>query len=302
MMTDMALADPSNVLRVDPSARVLTGPELAAYWHRCFLSPEQRLDDTVPERRQIAWRILREFARVRGLVRVGEPLADATKAHPSPWSSPFQVFPLKSVDLHDPMVLSCSREPIALLPLNDEEQVERFCDFARTLGLRLHVHADDKGSAAFDLLSDPDLAREAWPRPDEILEVEALEQKRVLRMILAQPELQVCSVLGQQGYREHEIMDILALAKWAAKQRIASDPAADRALMILRLQEEINVEEKSTAKAALLRLMASVQGLLQSEENGPKDKDVGGMVRDVMSLPTGAEPAGLLEPPVEPIP
>jgi len=289
-------------LRIDPSARVLSGPELAAYWHRVFLSVEQRLDETAAERRQVGWRIVREFARVRGLIRVGEPLADATHAHPSPWSEPFQVFALKHVDIHDPMVLSCSRDPLPLLPLNDGEQIERFCDFARTLGLRLHVHATDQGSAAFDLLTDPDLAREAWPRPDELMEVEALEQKRVLRMILAQSELQVYAVLGQQGYREHEIADILALAKTAAKQRIAADPAADKALMILKLQEEINLEEKSTAKAALLRLMASVQGLLQSEDSAGKPKDVSGMVRDVISLPTGAEPAGLLEPPVEPTP
>jgi len=298
----MASIESANGLRVDPSARVLGGAELAAYWHRCFLSPEQRLDETVPERRQIGWRIVREFARVRGLVRVGEPLADATRAHPSPWTEPFQVFALKHVDIHDPMVLSCSRDPLALLPINDEEQVERFCEFARTLGLRLNVHADDKGSAAFDLLTDPDLAREAWPRPDEIMEVEALEQKRVLRMILSQPELQVCAVLGQQGYREHEVTDLLSLAKYAAKLRITADPAADRAMMILKLQEEINLEEKSTAKAALLRLLASVQGLLQSDDSAGKPKDVSGMVRDVMSLPTGAEPAGLLEPPVEPVP
>lgn len=304
MMRGMASSDPLHVLRVDPSARVLTGQDHVDYWRRLFMPPEQRLDETAGERRRVAWRILRELGRLRGLIRVGEPLADATAIHPSPWTEPWQVFQVKGVDTRDPLVLSFGRLPFPLLPTACEpaasdEDMERFGEIAHEVALRLGIHRQPAAAGALDLLDDQDVIRRAWPRVDEILEVEALEQKRVLKMILARPEIEVCSSLGQEGYRDHEVMDLLALARTAAKKRISADPAADRAMMILKLQEEISLEDKATAKAALLRLLASVQGLLQSGENAFQDKDVGEMVRDVISLPAGDQPRGLLEAPVE---
>ena len=267
------------------------------------MSPEEMLEGSFVARRRIGWRIVRDLARRRGLARAGESLADATASHPSPWTEPFQVFPLRHVDLRDPMIASFQRAPFPLLPtacdpILPDEDIERFCEIAQSVGLRLGIHlgADEP---AFRLLTDPSIAVRAWPSPDELMELESLETQRVLQQLLRRTELDIHSMLAKEGYQEIEASELIVMAKFAAKRLVLSDPAADRALMLIRLQDEIGNADKSTAKAALLRLMASVQGLLQSGEGAPADKDVGGMVRDVLNLGSG-EQRGLLEPPIEP--
>jgi hypothetical protein len=285
----------------------MAAAEQAEFWRRAFLSPEQQLEGTLVARRRVAWRIVREFARMRGMLRGNEFLADATSTDPG-WTEPWQVFPAKHVDVRDALIVGLSRQPLALLPTAafplDADAIERFCDIVHTLGLRLGVRAIAENDSALGLLSDPGIAVAAWPMPQEIMDFETAEADRVLRILLARTELAARSVLTQEGLRETEATTLIGLAKRSAKRLTQSDPEADKGLMMMRLQESLERardEGKVTAEAAVLRLMASIQGLISSGDQ--QDEDVAEMVRSVKRVSIAPVPERqLLEPPVEPAP
>jgi hypothetical protein len=294
--------------RDEPAGRLFTADDLVVFWRRAFLSPEEQLDGTFAARRRVGWRLVREIARLRGMLRGNEFLADATSTDPG-WTEPWQVFPTKHVDVRDPLVIGISRQPIALLPTASDsppsgEVVEQFCAIADTVGKRLGLRARAEDDTAFVLLTDPSLALLSWPMPSDFTDFENIEAARVLRLLLARTELDARATLTQEGYGEAEATTLIGLAKRSAKRLTMSDPEADKGLMMMRLQEALERardDGKVPAEAALLRLMASIQGLISSGDQ--QDEDVAEMVRSVKRASIAPAPERLLlEPPVEPAP
>lgn len=287
---------PSADLLQPDVARELDDAERGAFWRRAYrMAPSERLDQLWPERLRLAWRICRELARLKGLVLSGQLLTEGMRLEPSPWTTPTGVFPQGEVDFEDDLVQHLGSSHLPLLPAGpraEEGHVEAFLEVAGMVADRLGVPRTDADREALALLASPTLGMRAWPSHIQVMEYEQVEVDRAMRELAKLGEVRVVEDMARAGYCRHEILNLIALARRAAKELVGGDEEADRAMMVLRLDDVIErarSELKTQAELAALRLKASIQGLVS---NGALDDgDVVDMARVVRALPKKAREA-----------
>ncbi|MEK7863640.1 MAG: hypothetical protein AAB295_10310 [Chloroflexota bacterium] len=273
--------------------RDLSEDECGAFWRRMYrYAPMERIDQLWPERLRLSWRVCRELARLKGLVLSGQRLEEGMRIEPSPWTTPTGVFPSGEIDMDDSLVEHLGRGHIALLPVgprNDDEQLISFLEVADLVADRLGCPATDTEREALGIMLSPDFSRRAWPSHIQVMEYEQVEIDRVMRELVKLGEMRAIEDLARMGYRRHEVLNLIALARRTAKEVVGGDEQADRAMMVLKLDDMIErarSELKLQAELTALRLKASVQGLVS---NGALDDgDVVDMARVVRALPKKA--------------
>lgn len=182
------------------------------------------LDTTEPERLLNGWRIVREMARQRGVVRAGQPMAPAVNIGNSPMDTEFSYMARRPSD--PVLAQSVEERPLALTPVIHTEE---FLALAEYLAIDyLKIHLSPRGRRSLQLLLNPLIVPDAWPTPSDILSFEHFLASEVLERLLSTEfresgEKEAKTYLIDKGLQDHEIFDVLRLARTLSTEQFGLD-------------------------------------------------------------------------------
>jgi len=278
------------------------------FWRDWFAGEEMSLEDLFPFRLRTAWRILRELARLRGvLTSARQTLADATNVHPTPWMTPFHFFSRMS---DDPVINDvCQRFELPMLPPDipalhvnghvdesydpsKDDQLAAFIKIAEHVASRsLFIPRTREGKLGLAGLFDPHLARIAWPSHQDIMRYESILVCRVFTMMLdikagdAGGEAEAAAMMRSElDLSEHEIEQVFAMARASAARATGlNDPESFFHMEVAHMQ---GLARKQTAREdyrGAAQTRRDVLRLVQGRETGEADEDYDRIVEAEMS-------------------
>jgi len=213
-----------------------------------------------------AVRLVRELARLKGLVRGDQLLADSLVLQRH-WSVPVQyIHPCPPgpkiireafISIHPPDTPSMAH-PLLL----------EWIDIMELIAIRLKIYSTSKGLKGIYQLLDPSYLKEHFPEPEEIMAFERFQVDEILQTQVNQGMLRTLEILtkenGQYALTPQEARQTMQLARSTAPELTKAEIEQEKALMILRIEEIIqHAKSQGDIRAELqaLKLLTFVQGL-----------------------------------------
>lgn len=240
-------------------------------------SPAQQPIDNKTYRVRVAWRVVREIARLTGKIHPDEPLAEATGLQPP--ESPAELPGGTAVDswtAPDPWlviepVASWRRTPggynrvskvldeiwaakvnIGLGPTpqdlaNDPDDIRAlaYTEVLKVVADSLRVYAGStldrhQGRKGLEGMMEPETIRGAFPNRIEIMLWEEMLIQETMTLLIRYGTNHTWSKLTKvYGLLEHEVDGLVKMARALARRRTEGDLEEDRSLMLMRLDEYI---------------------------------------------------------------
>ena len=302
--------------RMARDPRGLSGERLRAFWDEVF-SEDMTLVEMYPFRIKVAWRIVREWAALIGIVHTpSESLREACSFSPSPWTSRKLVFGERTPPDGRLVQLITDAGGLPFLPPAPPEaadghadytpmrdaKLKKWCELVEYIGAtRLALGQTTEGRYGLAGLTDPNFARLAMPSPAEICAMEDLMVREALDILVARSRQVAAEKLREKYYLfDHEIHQIVAIAQARAAVHAQVDKEAVRGLLMLRLEQILDdCHERLDARGALLTLreMGKVAGLDKVAEG---EDDVDNMANTARLSSAGRKPKKGL-PPAPPV-
>lgn len=234
----------------------LKGRALKEFYEE-FFAGSASLEELYPFRVGVAWRIMREMAMLRGVLKEpNQTLHEATKVSPSPWSSPFHFFGRVSGDLRFDDLIRERQTP--LLPPDvpeanrngtvdehydphDDVALKHYCriiDYVANLRLRIPRTLDGRYGMAG--LVEPELVRIAMPHPDDIMAWEIQMVRETMHLWRTKRSAEVEHWLAQQfDLHDHEIVQVLAMARDLSARMVGLDDIRGAKAILLQQMDEL---------------------------------------------------------------
>lgn len=239
----------------DSSAyRKRTVPE---FWRRWFEGDGMSLADLYPHRLVVAWRLVREMSRLRGLIISDrDRLVDVTSVGNTPWTHEFHFFGKLSGD--HVVDLICSERKLPLMPPDvpgekrngrvdpsyDPTQDEALVDYVHLLEhlavRRLYMPRERSGRLGLAGLLDPDTVRVAMPHQNDLMRWEEILVEGTYARIVTQSdgEAEAKAWLRTEfGLQSHEVRQVIAMARTFAREDTGiEDPKAWLAMQVAQME------------------------------------------------------------------
>lgn len=275
------------------SSRGFAGKELKAFWRRQFELARATAEDLYPQRVWVAWRLVRERARLHGLVGPGETLHEKSFLSPDPWTEHCGVFPEAPSVRTDPLVGWLARNPLPLLPpqppggvetpdyeIEADQDIHLFVDLQDQLAHRLGLSETQEGREGLLGLLDVSTVRRAFPTQREIVAFELAEVDRILARMTqgaegeVRGESEMRRELFDRGYSRRETQSLIRLARKLALAQVGAEPEEDRAMLILNLQnlaDRARTGFKGAVELGAYRLLMRAMGLYDEKPRTDED-------------------------------
>lgn len=245
-------------------------------FHELFKLERMPLEEAYRDRLEVSYRLVRELARIKGLVQDVELLSESDLVQDH-WYTP--------VKYHHPHPVGPAhirRANVSLCP----PPVPRFTDpllvnwieVMEELTGRLGICSSMRGIRGHYKLLHPISTQEVFPKPDEIM---AYEKYQVIDNLQAQIEMGTLRALAHIKSEESERLPLTApeanrlqrLARSFAREQTSEDLDEKRALMELRIEALIKRIQGQDghgdyrAEIQALRLLSGVQGLFDTKSD-----------------------------------
>lgn len=278
---------PDRLRREKPKAPIQQRQEV---WARAFAEENMTLEDLLPYRIRVAWRIVREMARLKGLVADDEGLDCILGIKPDPWAEPCG-FSTDDKEMYSRLNADVARS-LVMLPLlppatdktplpqgvhynpRTDDRLHQYMDTIHFICLYLHIERGsrtDPAQGRYGLygLEDPSLIRLSFPSRLQILAWEDMVVEEAFRCMAEQGQAAAEDFLADTyGLRTFETLSLIKLAKGKARKRLENDLDEDRAVMIYRLDEVARRAKDGMdlrTELGALKQMALVMGLGRSD-------------------------------------
>lgn len=262
---------------------------------RMVRADELTINETMPYRIRVAWRLVREVAKLRSLLGDGDTLADAlvpTGKFEDPWIQWRDLlFPLDGRANRNARAAWTVRDLVELakhtnerpdaagllppatpagMPLKEDKVLKAWCSVMTSVGHYLGVErgterCPELGQAGFWPLVDWQLAQSVWPTRGQIVFWEELVIRETLDLIVegSVPEARR-ELFRRHGLDPAETHSMVKLALALAREEAQMDTEDQRALITLRLEEFIRRSRESAdlrAELAGMKNLAVIHGL-----------------------------------------
>lgn len=250
-----------------------------AFWASVFREAETKLDLSQMEswhsyRIVVAYRIIREIARIKQAVFDNEALAELLDNEDFfGWTEPIceGEFAIRTGAAYLKKIRSFD---IPLLPpLPGTEHEERLGDYFQAVTMiadRLHILISEDGRKGFMGLTDLARYQDMWPTLEEILAYE----NSLLHAVLAQISEDGTLVARQEirvrySLRRWEEDSLFAVTTQGAVELLSGTVEEDRAVMALRLENFVHRTREGDgdlrAELAALKLISDIQNLRKAK-------------------------------------
>lgn len=249
---------------------------------------------------RVAYRLVREMARATGMLSPGSALSSLQPRRiaggaqqPKP---PQGIVPLRAIAVAARVAndsVEFGAEPDSQddhgLPLLPTERVlghaalsSAFAEAYAAVAQFLCIEAHPFGVLGLNgLIGNPPIG---WPSLETLHAYEEMLVDAVVQRMLDEGVRPTTAWLqADQGFRTHEAIDLVRLARGEARWRTASSVEEDRALMVLRLEDFTRRAREALdlrAELGALKALAVVQGVAQADVHGDDD-DFAAVVRKV---------------------
>ncbi|MCP4897902.1 MAG: hypothetical protein GY906_13095 [bacterium] len=295
-------------------------------WDQVFAEERLTLEDLLPYRIRSCWRIVREMARLKGLIADDEGLDVVLAMKPDPWIEP-SGYAVEDKALYSRLNAEVSEQlrDISLLPPkapsirpdgavdptydpNSDVLLAKYMRTTHFLSLYLQIErgsVTDPSQGRYGLygIGDPTLIRLAFPSRLQILAWEEIVVEETFKCMTEVGQSGAEEFLQDTyGLRPFEVNSIIKLAKSRARSKLENDLEEDRAVMVFRLEELARRAKDGLdlrVELGALKQMALVMGLGRTDpEDSLRDFiDVVARVSDgekrKVEIPT--KPARLIE-------
>lgn len=271
---------------------------------KAFEQARMTLEELLPWRIIVAWRITRWHGQLRDILQPSTPLQEILQGVldgmiQDPWTHPASTQGLQGGIPGNQQVGKAIRyltegppPGFGLLPPDapendpyldpyEDRNLLHFIGVVEQASIALRIRdgssADQElGTLGMRGLLDPDMIREAWPSPGQIMAWESLLIEQVLELRLHYSPSRIRrELLEKFALSPAEIQGLLDMAKVQAMQDTDLSKEEARALMVLRLEqyasrarEDCNLREELAA----LKQLSIIQGL-SDRQDGDEDGD-----------------------------
>lgn len=240
-----------------------------AFWEEVFEEDHITPEDTEPERIKVCYRIVREIARIKGLVDNETLLKDGTALHPDPWTSPLTgIQPLPNVTKEQLVLVQ--RKSIPLIPLEDPHIVKKYIECLERLVEKLEIMRTYQGRRGIRFLLDPNYTAKIFPPADTLMAWEGVFLDEFLEMQLEKGIIEGQNCMKEiYGLSRMEAIRFAELSRAQSVEITKSTLEQDKAMMILALEKELNkCEEGITdrrSRIQIFKLLTFIKGLHKAE-------------------------------------
>lgn len=240
-----------------------------AFWEEAFEESTLTPDDTEPERIKVCHRIVREIARVKGLVDNQTMLRDGTRIHPDPWQEPLTgIQPLPNVTKEH--LVTIQRTSLPLAPPSNSSVLPKYIQCMEYLFRRLSVAKTYQGRRGMRFLLDANYTHQIFPSPDKIMAWEEFFMDEFLEIQIEKGILEGQRVMQEKyGLTRLETMRYAELSRTQSVEITKSTLEQDKAMMILTLERELTKCEEGLvdrrSRIQIFKLLTFIKGLHKAE-------------------------------------
>lgn len=255
--------------------------------HEAFNELNLTLEDTTPHRIKVAYRIVRELARITKAVAQDELLGEAL--YPDPHARDYAACsedgwlarrtlppylrrfgPIRQ-ELKE---LLAKDNTIALLPC--QRSLEAYCMIAQTIFddmgiIRGSSRWPEYGELGWLGLNDPATIRQTFPSSAELTAFETIVTHEVIEKIVAGGTRETARWLDMEfGFTDDEQNCFIRMARSLAMKIVPTDIDADQKMMILRLEDLARRARENFRyrdELMVLKQLAAVQGITRMESS-----------------------------------
>lgn len=265
------------------------------FWNEWFDAEEPAKIDG--PRLFTAWRIIREMARIRGvLTDPRETLLEATRVAPSPWAEPFALHYAHDADARIRQL--CRREDTPLLPPdvpekdlrnptyspNQDKALMTYLRIAEYVAINLlKVNQTRDGRLGLTGLLDPAEARHAWPHQDAIMAYEDYLIGCVYRAMVSADgdggDTLTRDELRRLGLSARETEQLMVMARARAPKMAGLDDP--KTFLYMQLAKMDSLADKMTAREdyrGAAQARRDVVRILTAKDQSQDEEDLDGIV------------------------
>lgn len=311
---DLSLEDPRHTQLEEADER-----ELHWFWQTLFRPHVENLEKLGPYRTRVAWRVVREMARLKNQISTDEPLSKALSGvgeQFDQWEDPTAFTPGKGNTQYDSLSwevceLISKQGGLSLLPpsVPPEWKDERhrikddydprieahdprlhrwllaFSKIAMYLRIASGSELDpEQGRYGLYGMNDPDLIRLTFPSRMQIIMWEEIVIDETVGLLVRYGTTNTRKRLRKlYGLTEAEINSIIKMAYAQARDAASTDTEEHRSLMVLRIEDFLRRSRKSFDMRAELGGLKQLTIVLGLSKTDPDDlnKEFGDIVRAV---------------------
>lgn len=269
-------------MRRDVWHKVRSGREtrewIAAVFADALPAPPELIDEHLPHRIMVMWRIVRATAVIKGLTAEDETLDSSTEQSPSPWTSPFLPIMLPSCTLAlrreratRLLRYHAEGEGLPLLPPRQDADgaLTRWCLAAAMIAADLGIEKRPKGLLGLQGLLDPALAVVCDVTSGNVIHFEELIYTTAITLMQDMGERATIKHFREEfGFTRKECLAIVRLAKSTALEHSSASIEEKRAFAEMRLESIIaraKEDMDKTTEMAGIKELAKIQGLTRTE-------------------------------------
>lgn len=271
----------------------LSGEQLTAFWAEHFNKGKLNLDELYPFIVAAAWRIARGLSMLKG--KLG-PETFLNEMEPCEWSTPSlgsnagasgrsieRALMVTSVAILPPEPpaewLNGEKDPNFYDPASDIGYSQHL-ELIMRVATRLGIEQRREGRYGLLPLTDPAIARSAWPTPREIMAFESVMVDESVQVLISDGHFGALRKLRElHGLTHEEAGSMILLARRAMRSmRNGTDSDGDKATMIARLEDlamRCRTSLDLRAELMVYKTLAVVQGITKTQAT---DEDVDDMV------------------------
>lgn len=271
----------------------LQGEELSAFWAEHFNKGKLNLDELYPFIVAAAWRIARGLSMLKG--KIG-PETFLNEMDPCEWRTPSigtnagagprsieRALMVTSTAILPPAPpeewLNGEKDPSYYDPASDIAYAQHL-EVVMRVATRLGIEQRREGRFGLVPLTDPTIARTAWPTQREIMAFESVMVDESVSTLISDGHFGALRKLREShGLSHEEAGSMVLLARRAMRQmRNGTDCDGDKATMVARLEDlaaRCRTSLDLRAELMVYKTLAVVQGITKTQAT---DEDVDDMV------------------------
>lgn len=269
------------------------GQEVDDFFERQYSAPTS-LEELVPLRIPVAWRLVRELARQRGaLDQPGMSLEELSAMGADYFRTPFHAVtncPDKQLNK------MCARNSTALFPMEVDQDfrsadgeidegyaiendipIQSYCEQLSRVAKILRIENTVEGRQGLTGLRSPVLVRQAMPHPQQLIEFESVIVRETIEAINTDGVLAAEKFLRTRfGLNIVEVRDVIAMARRLAEELVnLHNPAQFMAMQILLMERNVAFLERSAQhRAAFMARRDLTRLVLLHQSSGGAEQGV----------------------------
>ena len=238
----------------------------SSFWTVIFERERLSVAKRHRDRLSVATRMVRELARLKGLVRDEQLLMDSQLllGH---WG-----VPIEYINPHPPGPEYIRKAFISMGPPETpsfaDPHLLQWVDIMEAIAARIGIYSTAQGLRGIYQMLDPAHTQGIFPRPEEIMAFERFQIEEILQAQVQEGVFRSMKILTreEEGYSLSmpEAKRALQLSKSIAPEITQAEIETEKAMMILRIEDVIqNAKTQGDIRAELqaLKLLTFVQGL-----------------------------------------